>query len=484
MEIYVIQPGDSLFLIAQRFGTTVAAIQALNQLSNPGRLVVGQAILIPPPPEPLEPLRYTVQRGDSLFAIAQLFGVTGNAIAQANNIANPNLIQAGQSLLIPGWSQVVYTVQPGDSLYMIANRYGVSVNWLARVNGIADPASIYPGQVIIVPQPASERPLAEVMGYFQTANTSGLERTLTQYGDYLTYGVLFQYPVDAAGSITIPATTERAVAIMRANNVRPLPSVTNYGPNGFDPDLARTIMSDEAVKARTIANILALLDRYGFAGVNIDFENMHPEDRQLYNAFVRDLAAALRPRGYPVTLAVAPKYSDQANQPWVGAFDYATLGQLADIIFIMTYEWGWIGGPPMAVAPLNLVRRTIAYATSLIPANKIIMGVPFYGYNWPLPDTPETLATPVNLIEVYSLAYDNGAAINYNPTAQSPWFRYTDQQGRGHEVWFEDVRSLAAKYETAREFGLRGVGYWSFLNDPYGTPQNWPVLENTFIIAK
>ena len=153
-------------------------------------------------------------------------------------------------------------------------------------------------------------------------------------------------------------------------------------------------------------------------------------------------------------------------------------------IFIMTYEWGWIGGPPMAIAPITQVRRVLTYATSLIPPTKIIQGIPLYGYNWPLPDTPETLASGVNLVDVYDLAYRYGATIQFDPTAQSPFFRYRDEQGVEHEVWFEDARSVLAKYETAQDFNLRGVGYWSQTNEPYGFPQNWLILEDMFQIIK
>ena len=290
--------------------------------------------------------------------------------------------------------------------------------------------------------------------------------------------------MNSDGSIIAPVTTANAVNILKSFQIRPLPALTNWGPTGFEPELARGIMGSETVKARTIENILHLLDQFGFGGINIDFENMYPEDRPLYTAFIRDLSAALKPLGYLLTLAVPPKASDLPNQPWVGTFDYSALAQWADLIFLMTYEWGWIGGPPSPVSPINRVRQSLDYATSQIPPAKIIQGVPFYGYNWPLPHTPENLAVPVNLVEVYDLAYRYQANINYDITAQSPWFRYTDAENVGHEVWFEDARSMQAKYEATRDYNLRGAGWWSFTNEPYGFPQNWPVLTDIFNIRK
>ncbi len=484
MEIYVVRPGDTLFEIARRFGVQLAEVIDINQLANPRELVVGQAILIPTPP--LEPLRYRMAPGDTLFQLAQAFNTTTEAIAQANQIADPNRIQVGTVLTIPGWSQVSYTVRPGDTLYLIANRFGTPLNLILKVNQITDPSQIFPGQTLTIPQPRAPiiKRIIETMGFFHFTNLTGLARSLRVISPFLTYAGLFQYPISDAGEITVSPNTERSVSLFKSNNIQPLLVLTNWGSDGFDPDLARTILGDPAVKPRAIENTLQLLERYGFAGVNVDFENMYAEDRQLYTNFIRDLRDALKPRDFLVSLAAPPKAADLSSSVWVGTFDYRALGELADFIFLMTYEWGWIGGPPMAIAPITQVRRVLDYAVTQIPRQKILQGVPFYGYNWQLPDTPENIASPVNLVEVYPLAYRFQASINYDFTAQAPWFRYTDGSGVGHEVWFEDARSVNVKYDTAREYDLRGVGWWSYINEPYGFPQNWPIMDEKFNVRK
>lgn len=485
MEIYVVQPGDTLFGIAQRFGVPLAELIALNQLPDPGQLVVGQAILIPRPPR--SPLIYTVAPGDTLSQIAALFNTTVAAIAAANNIVDPNLIFVGQRLTIPDWSQVSYTVQPGDTLFLIAQRFNTTAELIVRVNRIADPSLIFPGQTLIIPQPiaVTPRPVIETMAYIHNYNLEALRRTLNQIAPFITYGALFHYPVDWSGSFAVTANTPQFVNLLRSYNIQPLITISNWGATEtFDPDLGRAILANDAVRAQTIQNLLSLIEQYGFAGVNVDFENMYPEDRQLYTNFIGEIAATLRPRGYLTTIAAAPKFADLPTLPWVGTFDYAALGEIVDFMFIMTYEWGWIGGPPQAIAPINQVRRVLNYATSLIPPQKIIQGIPLYGYNWIIPDTPETIATTVNLINVYNLAYRFGGVIQFDPVAQSPVLRYTDDTGIQHEVWFEDARSLRVKFETAREFNLRGVGFWSPTNEPYGSPITWALLNDIFIVRK
>ena len=106
MQIYTVQPGDTLYQIALRSGVSLSELVNLNQLPNPEQLVIGQAILIPVPPP--EPLRYTVAAGDTLFQLAQIFGTTVTALVQANNIPDPNRIQVGTVLIIPGWSQQIF----------------------------------------------------------------------------------------------------------------------------------------------------------------------------------------------------------------------------------------------------------------------------------------------------------------------------------------------------------------------------------------
>lgn len=133
----------------------------------------------------------------------------------------------------------------------------------------------------------------------------------------------------------------------------------------------------------------------------------------------------------------------------------------------------------MAVAPLRNVELVVDYALSEIPAEKIWMGIPNYGYDWTLPFRQGSRARSISNQEAVTLAVQNRAAIRFDQAAQSPWFRYVDGQGREHEVWFEDARSIRAKLELARSRGLYGVGYWNLMR-PF--PQNWALLNSLYEI--
>ncbi len=153
--VYIVRWGDTLYSIARRFGTTVTAIMQANGLTS-AYIYAGQRLIIPPPSAGFY---YTVRRGDTLYSIARRFGTTVTAIAQANGILNPAYIRVGQALFIPTWpawpppppTGFYYTVRWGDTLYSIARRYGTTVWAIAQANGIANPSLIRAGQRLFIP---------------------------------------------------------------------------------------------------------------------------------------------------------------------------------------------------------------------------------------------------------------------------------------------------------------------------------------------
>lgn len=222
------------------------------------------------------------------------------------------------------------------------------------------------------------------------------------------------------------------------------------------------MLQNPSAREQLIQNLLAEMPR-GFSGVDVDFEYILAEDRDLFTAFVAELRQRMNGEGYRVSVALAPKTSaDQPGLLYEGK-DYRGLGEAADEVLLMTYEWGYTYGPPMAVAPLNKVRQVVEYALTEIPAEKILLGVPNYGYNWILPYVRgESQAVTIGHVEAVQIAIANSVPIQFDETAQSPYFRY-ESEGILHEVWFEDIRSLQSKYNLISEYGLRGMGVWQIM---------------------
>ncbi|WP_394218716.1 LysM peptidoglycan-binding domain-containing protein [Halobacillus trueperi] len=469
MIIHAVENGDSLWRIAQRYGADINQIILLNQLNNPDVVVIGQALVIPEPNK-----EYVVQPGDNLWNIANRYGVRVQDLAEKNNIANPALIFVGQMLLIPFTN---YTVQAGDSLWKIANQFGVSVSEIAEANGIENPAVISVGMTLAIPSPL--RPVKEINAYITRTNAQGA-REVNTLGSHFTFLSPFTRTIQTDGNLTDldDAAVLQAAA---AQNIAPLLVVTNFVGGSFDSDLAATFLRNPGIQDTFIDNLLGQMRSKGYSGVNFDFEYVYPEDKENYNAFLRKVVSRLRPEGFSVSTALAPKVREDQQGLLYEAHDYEAHGDIVDFVVLMTYEWGWSGGRPWAIAPINKVREVLDYAVTVIPRDKILMGMPLYGREWEIPWVQGTYARTVNPQEAIQLAATYGVPIQYNEEYQSPFFRYTDENGHQHEVWFEDARSVQAKYDTIEEYGLRGASYW-VLGSPF--PQNWPVLQRNFKVKK
>lgn len=377
----------------------------------------------------------------------------------------------------------IHVVQKGDTVWELSRRYGTSVERITQVNQLQDIPGLVIGQALVIPtgEPAKNYGTVEVNGYIEPSNPQREADIITDVGRFHTYISPFSYQVNYDGTLeSIRDNTILRTA--RQFRAAPLMVITNFRNGNFDANLAHTILASNAITQNLIRNVLTIMRNKGYYGLNVDFERIPPNDRELYNNFLRKVVAALRPAGFVVSTALAPKTSEVQTGAWHGAHDYAAHGQIVDFVILMTYEWGWSGGPPMAVAPIKQVRAVVNYALSVMPATKIMIGMALYGYDWELPYMPQgDWARRLSPQDAYVLAARYGAAVKFDEESQSPFFNYYDQQGREHVVWFEDARSVQAKYRMVSELGLRGVSYW-VLGEEF--PQNWYILNDMFNIVK
>ena len=420
---------------------------------------------------------YTVKRGDSLYAIANKYGVTSQTLQYDNQIADPERLVIGQALYI-GVTRVEYTVRRGDSLYAIARAYNVTIPTLLAANPTVTTRSrLYPGQTIIIPFPNEMLGSADVNGFTVTAP----EDTIAQSLPYLTYISVFSWQVDAAGGIT-PINDDTTRSQSRAARVAPLLTVTNLEPGGgFSSDIAHAVLTNEPAQTALLDNIAAAMRARNYYGVVFDFEYIYPFDRESYNQFLRRATEQLHALGYVVMTAIAPKTSATQVGTLYQAHDYEAQGKIVDFIIIMTYEWGYIYGPAMAVAPIDQVRRVLDYAVTAMPPGKILMGMPNYGYDWTLPFVQGSAAKTLSNTEAVTLAADVGAEIQYAQKSQAPFFNYYDAEERRHEVWFDDARSIKARLRLISEYQLGGLSYWT-LDDLFRT--QFLVLQSMYTIDK
>jgi spore germination protein len=466
--IHVVSSGETLWQIANRYKVNMNSIVDVNELPNPNQLIVGQALVIPAPGT-----SHTIKSGETLWALAQRYGVSVQAIIQANPFIDPNLLYPGMPIIIPS---ITHTIQPGEALWQIAQRYGTTVQNIAAENQIQNLNLIYPGLQLIIPR---TKPLIEVNAYtYQTP--SNASQTIEELHPLLTYISPFAYMITENGKLS-PIKDEQTVNTALNNNVTPMMSLTNFTTTEAGSNLAHTILATVEYRENLLNDALGIMETKGYKGINIDFENVLPEDRELYNQFLQQAIDFFHPKGYFVSTALAPKTSATQAGLLYTAHDYEAHGRIADFVVLMTYEWGYRMGPPQAISPINQMRRVIEYALSVMPPKKIFLGFQIYARDWKIPHVQGQEAETFSPQEAVQRAAKYGAAIQYDTATQSPHFRYTDEQGQQHEVWFEDARSAQAKFDLIKQYNLRGVSYWA-LGYPY--PQNWALLGDNFTIQK
>ena len=421
---------------------------------------------------------HVVQPGDSLYSIAQQYGVSLSRMLEDNQLPNPTQLVVGQTIVIQ-YPKSTYIVRSGDTLASIARATGISVKQLLRNNPVLrGESNILPGQELVLEFEQEKEGILSVNGYAYPFIDKGLlQRTLP----YLTNLTPFTYGFTETGELVL-LEDQPLINAAEQMGVAPLLHLSTLTPEGrFSNELAHIVLTDMEVQNNLIENLIPLLIEKNYQGLDVDFEFVFPEDAQPYAVFIARLRELLAPLGLPVIVALAPKtFAEQPGLLYEG-HNYGLLSQAADQVLLMTYEWGYTYGPPLAVAPIRNVRQVVEYALTEMPPDKIWLGIPNYGYDWILPYQRGRRATSISNQYAVVLAARYGASIRYDEQAQSPWFRYVDEAGREHEVWFEDARSIRAKLALIPEYGLYGAGYWNLMR-PF--PQNWLVLNSLYEIRE
>ncbi len=244
-----------------------------------------------------------------------------------------------------------------------------------------------------------------------------------------------------------------------------------YGGEANGKELARHMLATADTRKAFIDDVERLIKEYGYDGVNIDIENIRLEDRNRFSLLIKELYSRLNPQGYKVTVCVPAKTGDNRSNSWSGPFDYNKIGKYSDLVAIMTYdEHGYSSGPG-PIASYEWVRSVAGYAVSQMPRQKILLGMPGYGFDWKVGQKSPTYISYSQAIEI---ANSRDAKIQWDSKAKVPYFKYWESSGQEHEVWFESSYSLEAKLDIVEEFNIRGIAIWRLgLEDP----EVWNMLD-------
>jgi spore germination protein YaaH len=280
-------------------------------------------------------------------------------------------------------------------------------------------------------------------------------------------GRVVPYTTAAGASYEDPAIVE----FLRSRGIRVIPTVANIIDGVWDGALASKVIADPRLRDVNVAALVNLAVAGGYDGIDLDYENLRASDRAAFTSFVEQLAAALHAQGKLLSVNVYAKTSEPGTWDGPQSQDWWAIGQAADQVRIMTYEYSWSTSPPGPVAPVNWVNDVIAYATSQISPAKIVQGIPFYGYDWVGQRGMDLVWT-----QAMDLASRFAAPLMWDSASASPWFEYVSGSAR-HTVWFENGSSVGAKLGVARIHDIGGIAMWRLGGED---PANWSAVRAEF----
>jgi spore germination protein YaaH len=259
--------------------------------------------------------------------------------------------------------------------------------------------------------------------------------------------------------------------------LRRLPVLPRF--NCQHADTLHLILTNTQAREASLDQLTALVRDNGYEGVNLDFEGGYESDRDWFTSYVNKLARRLHNNGKKVSVEVSAKYpgfSTSRNR----FYDYAALGALADHVFVMNWGYHWSASAPGSPDPLPQVRAAADYAASMPNRNRFVLGAPLYGMDWPAGGGPAHPATALHHPEIAQLIARYGGRPQLDEASYSWHYRYTDAAGVGHDVWYGDRTTIAARMQVARDRGL-GFGVWRLGQEdpgiwdvPLMAPANWP----------
>jgi len=290
-----------------------------------------------------------------------------------------------------------------------------------------------------------------VGGWYVPWDRRGGLRTITANADVIGAVSPFWYELGPRGRVIVHRTTgdPALLRLARQRQIVLTPTISN----SYRPERVAWILRHPGRRATHITRLVRLVDRPMYAGLDVDYENVAPRDRALFTRFVTELGAALHARGKTLSVTVMPKTRDNVRTGPSAAIDYAAIGRVADQVRVMAYDYHWRCGRSGPIAPLPWVESVVRYSASRIEPSKLVLGVPFYAYRWPVRGCGA------------ARTWQQVARERRNPRAKNGfskvWATAMLRVGR-HTTWYEDARSIRAKAMIAQRYGLAGVYAWRF----------------------
>jgi spore germination protein len=420
---------------------------------------------------------HVVQQGETIYSIAERYGVSVSRLALENEInITDNLVQ-GQTIVIT-YPESVYTVKEGDTLESIAQSNNITVMQLVRNNPfLAERDFIIQGETLVISY--SQRGRLTTTGYaLPFINRTILRKTLP----YLTYLFVYNYRLMANGEVETFYDDNYIIETSIAYGTLPIMLVTTLSAQGSENVLsAYEILLNEEIQDRLINNILLILRTKGYYGINMTFLYMTETNEKLYNNFTTKISRRIMNEGYLVFATINPETKEMNAEVNINKVDYTEIGSVVRGISFISYVFGTNISPPSPVSSIANLSAFLDYVSTMVPVEKITAGIQMIAYDWEIPYVAGfSKANSLTVVGAVHLARDVSAVIKFDELSQTPYFEYTQENNR-HIVWFVDARTVNSLLNLISEKGYKGPGVWNTMNY---YPQLWLVINSQYDVEK
>lgn len=422
---------------------------------------------------------YVVQQGDNIDSIAANYNIAAEKIILDNGLVYPYDLVVGQAIIVVP-PKISYVVQDGDTLQGIANYHKVPLMQLLRNNPeLTDREYIYPGETLVISYSTSRSITTNGFAYpFIKKDT--LHKTLPN----LTYLSIFNYTVTKKGVINAYYEEDELIKECKAYQVVPLIVLTTLTPLGVpDVETAYNILLNKQYQERIIENLILIMKRKGYLGVNFIMNYLNRNNQLLYQIFTRKLADRLKKENFLLFISINCKVENSDDAGEFMYVDYLHFSEYVNGMEFLGFVWGTNSGPPGPVSNLNYLSTLVKYAASEVPPDKIIVGKPILGYDWKLPYVPgQSYANSLTINSVLDLVNQSDITIRFDENSKTPYFYYHEQNvTEQHVIWFIDARSIELLIDLILRNELNGSGVWSIMI--YNKPL-WTIMNANFDIIK
>jgi spore germination protein len=423
---------------------------------------------------------YVVQPGDTINSIADRFGVTIEEIIRENELISPFDLTVGQTIVI-AYPKQIHIVQEGDTIIDIAAVYGVSVMQILRNNpGLSGKSSILPGEVITISYNTTGSLITNGLAYAYIEEDN-LRKTLPN----LTFLAVYNYRISTKGEIVTYYDDERIIRLSKEYGTVPLMMVTTLSLQGEpDLELAYKVLLSPEYQEQLIDDILNIVKSRGYLGVNLLFNYMNETNQTLYKGFTERAANRIRGEGF-FFFVTFNLHNPYANEIIIDNIDYSFINRLVDGLIFLQLIWGINYGPPAPVSNVSIIRNIVENVVTTASPEKIILGSSIISYDWRLPFIPgKTIANSLTIDSSLILARDTDSIIQFDEISMTPYFYY-NRIGFGeveqHIVWTIDARTINAFGQIVKDYNLAGTGIWNIM---IYYAQLWLVLRAQFDFTK